>query len=95
VANYLAALGFLLLDRRRARTFTRWIVGFAVHRGVVDGMALWRMFNRALHTQTLPPSPTRREFRIVLRLNTVERGYQAKVYNFNNRKDDVFFSKGN
>ena len=33
---------------------TRGIVGFAVHRGVVDGMALGLMFNRAIHTQTLP-----------------------------------------
>jgi putative transposase len=34
--------------------FTRRIVGFAVHRGVVDGVALCRLFNRAIHTQTLP-----------------------------------------
>jgi transposase InsO family protein len=34
--------------------FTRRIVGFAVHRGVVDGAALCRMFNRAIHAQTLP-----------------------------------------
>ena len=34
--------------------FTRRIVGFAVHRGVVDGLALCRMFNQAIHTQTLP-----------------------------------------
>ena len=34
--------------------FTRRIVGFAVHRGVVDGLALCRMFNRAIHTQALP-----------------------------------------
>jgi transposase InsO family protein len=34
--------------------FTRRIVGFAVHRGVVDGVALCRIFNRAIHTQTLP-----------------------------------------
>jgi hypothetical protein len=34
--------------------FTGRIVGFALHRGVVDGMALCRMFNRAIHTQTLP-----------------------------------------
>ena len=26
----------------------------AVHRGVVDGLALCRMFNRAIHTQALP-----------------------------------------
>src|SRR5438874_11412420 len=34
--------------------FTRRIVGFAVHRGVVDGMALCLMFNRAIRTKTLP-----------------------------------------
>jgi hypothetical protein len=34
--------------------FTRRIVGFAVHSGVVDGLALCRMFNRAIHAQTLP-----------------------------------------
>src|SRR5215467_1549807 len=34
--------------------FTRRIVGFAVHRGVVDGLTLCRMFNRAIHAQTLP-----------------------------------------
>src|SRR5215468_3961564 len=34
--------------------FTRRIVGFGVHRGVVDGLALCRMFNRAIHAQTLP-----------------------------------------
>ena len=34
--------------------FTRRIVGFAVHRGVVDGVALCRLFNRAIHTQVLP-----------------------------------------
>src|SRR6516162_9347708 len=32
--------------------FTRRIVGFAVHRGVVDGVAVCRMFNRAIHSQT-------------------------------------------
>jgi len=34
--------------------FTRRIVGFAVHRGIVDGLALCRMFNRAIHTEALP-----------------------------------------
>jgi transposase InsO family protein len=38
----------------RMDQFTRRIVGFAVHRGVVDGIALCRMFNRATHTHTLP-----------------------------------------
>jgi hypothetical protein len=55
-----------------------------------DGMALCRMLIRAIHTQTLPRSPTRREFSIInIRFNTVERGCQAKVYKFNNRKDDA------
>src|SRR5215472_2364553 len=34
--------------------FTRRIVGLAVHRGVVDGVALCRMFGRAIRAQTLP-----------------------------------------
>ena len=34
--------------------FTRRIVGFAVHRGAVDGLTLRRMFNRAIHGQILP-----------------------------------------
>jgi hypothetical protein len=34
--------------------FTRRIVGFGVHRGVVDGVGLCRMFNHVIHTQTLP-----------------------------------------
>ena len=29
-------------------------MGFAVHRGVVDGLALCRMFNRAVQTPALP-----------------------------------------
>src|SRR2546428_5673328 len=33
---------------------TRRIVGCAVHRGVVDGMALCRMFNRATRGQSSP-----------------------------------------
>jgi putative transposase len=33
---------------------TRRIVGFAVQRGVVDGMALCRMFNRAIRGQSSP-----------------------------------------
>src|SRR6266850_4915081 len=33
---------------------TRRIVGFAVHRGVVDGMGLCRMFNRATRGQSSP-----------------------------------------
>ena len=34
--------------------WTRRIVGFGVHRGVVDGVALCRMFNRATRGQSLP-----------------------------------------
>jgi len=34
--------------------FTRRIVGFGVHSGIVDGVALCRMFNRAIRWQTLP-----------------------------------------
>src|SRR5207245_2269889 len=34
--------------------FTRRIVGFGVHSGIVDGVALCRMFNRAIRGQTLP-----------------------------------------
>jgi transposase InsO family protein len=34
--------------------FTRRIVGFGVHRGAVDGVALCRMFNRAARDQTPP-----------------------------------------
>src|SRR5690348_12763010 len=34
--------------------FTRRIIGFALHRGVVDGIALCRMFNRAINMQTVP-----------------------------------------
>src|SRR5215472_14088386 len=34
--------------------FTRRIVGFAVQRGIVDGVALCRMFHRAIRGQTTP-----------------------------------------
>jgi hypothetical protein len=34
--------------------FTRRMVGFGVHGGVVDGPALCRMFNRAIRGQTTP-----------------------------------------
>jgi putative transposase len=34
--------------------FTRRIIGFAVCRGAVDGLALCRMFNRAIRGQTVP-----------------------------------------
>jgi hypothetical protein len=33
---------------------TRRIMGFGVHRGVVDGVALCRMFNRAMGRQAAP-----------------------------------------
>jgi putative transposase len=34
--------------------FTRRIVGFGVHRGIVDGSALCRMFHQAIRRQSLP-----------------------------------------
>ena len=34
--------------------FTRRIIGFGVHHGMVDGVALCRMFNRAIRWQSLP-----------------------------------------
>jgi transposase InsO family protein len=34
--------------------YTRRIIGFGVQRGIVDGSALCRMFNRAMQKQTLP-----------------------------------------
>jgi hypothetical protein len=34
--------------------WTRRIVGFGVHRGVVDGVALCRMFNHATCGQSMP-----------------------------------------
>ena len=34
--------------------FTRRIVGFGVHRGIVDGSALCRMFQQAIRFQSLP-----------------------------------------
>jgi hypothetical protein len=34
--------------------FTRRIIGFGVHRGTVHGVALCRMFRRAIHRQSLP-----------------------------------------
>ena len=43
-------LGLVVMDQ-----FTRGIVGFGVHRGVVDGVGLCRMFNRATRGQ-MPPT---------------------------------------
>ena len=34
--------------------FTRRIIGFGIHRGMVDGLALCRMFNRATRGQSSP-----------------------------------------
>jgi putative transposase len=34
--------------------YTRRIIGFGIHAGVVDGRALCRMFNRAMRWQTVP-----------------------------------------
>ena len=38
------------------------------------------------------PSTPRRNLSDSSGLNTVESGYEAKVYKFNNRKDDAVFS---
>jgi hypothetical protein len=34
--------------------FTRRVIGFGIHRGIVDGSALCRMFQRAMQRQSLP-----------------------------------------
>jgi putative transposase len=34
--------------------FTRRIIGFGIHRGIVDGLALCRMFQRAIRGQSAP-----------------------------------------
>src|SRR5262249_2248074 len=34
--------------------FTRRIIGFGIHRGIVDGVALCRMFRRAIRSKSLP-----------------------------------------
>ncbi len=34
--------------------YTRRIIGFGVHRGIVDGLGLCRVFNRAIRWQTVP-----------------------------------------
>jgi transposase InsO family protein len=34
--------------------FTRRVIGFGVHSGIVDGVALCRMFHRAIGAQSLP-----------------------------------------
>ena len=34
--------------------FTRRIIGFGIQRGIVDGLALCRMFNQAIRCQALP-----------------------------------------
>lgn len=34
--------------------YTRRIIGFGVHRGIVDGLALCRMFNQAIRRQPIP-----------------------------------------
>jgi len=45
--------------------FTRRIVGFGVHRGVVDGVGLCRMFNRETRGQTLPSTSARTMTRFI------------------------------
>jgi hypothetical protein len=39
--------------------FTRRIIGFGVHRGVVDGIALCRMFQQAIRGHGLPGTSAR------------------------------------
>jgi putative transposase len=34
--------------------YTRRIIGFGIHAGIVNGVALCRMFNRAIRSQTIP-----------------------------------------
>ena len=34
--------------------YTRRIIGFGIHAGIVDGLGLCRMFNQAIRTQALP-----------------------------------------
>src|SRR5262249_2549627 len=34
--------------------YTRRIIGFGINAGIVDGMALCRMFNRAIRRQAVP-----------------------------------------
>ena len=46
VTNVLGACG---MDQ-----YTRRIVGFGIHAGIVDGVALCRMFNRAIRGQGTP-----------------------------------------
>jgi putative transposase len=39
--------------------YTRWIIGFGVRAGMVDGVALCRMFNQAIRGQrAMPKHPT-------------------------------------
>jgi len=51
----------ILLKSRRVLVimdqFTRRIIGFGVHAGDIDGVALCRMFNKAISTQGVPPLP--------------------------------------
>jgi len=37
--------------------YTRRIIGFGIHAGIVDGKALCRMFKRAIRRQTIPQIP--------------------------------------
>jgi transposase InsO family protein len=37
--------------------FTRRIIGFGIHRGIVDGPSLCSMFRRAIRGKSLPPVP--------------------------------------
>src|SRR5208282_4031127 len=41
-------------DSLHSNQYTRRIIGFGVHRGILDGVELCRMFNRAVRWQTVP-----------------------------------------
>jgi hypothetical protein len=49
IRNLADTLGLVVMDQ-----FTRRIVGFGAHGGIVNGVALCRMFNRAIRGQSLP-----------------------------------------
>ena len=49
IGNPANPLGSCVMDQ-----FTRRIIGFGVHNGMVDGVALCRMFHRAIRGHSLP-----------------------------------------
>jgi hypothetical protein len=53
IGNTANSLGLVVMDQ-----FTRRIIGFGVHRGILDGVALCRMFHRAIRGHSLPKYPS-------------------------------------